>query len=100
MERQKFLQALHQRFDIVVQERAHWFLQASIQQDMRGNILLYQSRYALMVMRRYLPSAPTNPAPKDDRRYKQALPHGFRRTRDDNSEADNAVRVLETRFGI
>ena len=51
---EKFEQDILKRFNLNLLGEVHWYLQARIQQDKKGNISLDQSRYCTHIIERYL----------------------------------------------
>ena len=96
----EFKRAISERFDVEIHPQADWYLQARIRQDRHGNIVLDQQRYSKAIVRRYLPSAPSEPTERDVQRYWSPLPHGFKWTKADNSKTRSDVRDLEREYGF
>jgi hypothetical protein len=96
----KFTQDLGQRFKIERKLRADWYLNARISQDASKNIMIDQRRYALAIVSRYIPNAPTAASAEDIKLYRNPQPLDHKWTREDCSKTVEEVRVLEQQYGF
>ncbi len=95
-----FEQKMKNRFNIDFQGQVHWFLQAGITQDSNYNIHMDQHRYSMAIVRRYLPSAPTEPSERDRTVFAAPLPSNVVFSKTDKSQSEDEVEKLASKWGF
>ena len=96
-----FEEATQKRFDVQLLGQAQWYLQSRITQCADYSIILDQSRYAALIIERYLPNLPSKTlTPRSIKAYEAPLPPTAVFTKKDCSENYLDVQKLEEEFGF
>ena len=92
-----FEKQLLARFDLKVLGQAHWCLACRISQLANYDIVLDQSRYYLLLMKRYLDKAG---CANNVKKHTMLLPLDVVLTSDDNSTTDEAAAAHATAYNL
>ena len=93
-----FIDAISSRFNHNPKPMADWYLSARITRLADGSYTLDQFRYAMSIVRRYLPNELEEVSQADKDKYIDPLPATLTWTRDDCSKTAEDVHALEQEF--
>jgi len=95
-----FIDAISSRFNHNPKPMADWYLSARITRLADGSYTLDQFRYAMSIVRRYLPNELEEISQADKDKYIDPLPATLTWTRDDCSKTAEDVHALEQEFAF
>ena len=94
---ERFKKELPERFNVVFQGTAHWYLSARIHQDNQNNITMDQARYAKSIVTRYLDGAGVK---RINSAHNTILPADFMPTVEDKANTMEESKKLQEAYNI